>query len=54
MSAPVKWHVTEKGEFCTHFQQTGYTENCTLIQKTQDGAYARVTDGKIRSTFTVR
>jgi len=54
MSAPVKWHVTEKGEFCTHFQQAGYSENCTVVQKSQDGSYARIKDGKVMSTFAVR
>jgi hypothetical protein len=53
-SAPLKWQVNDKGEFCTHVQQAGYVEKCTLVQKAQDGNYARMAGGNVDSTFKVR
>lgn len=50
----MKWQVNDKGESCSHVQQAGYNENCTLVQKTQDGSYAHMEGGNVRSTFKVR
>jgi len=54
INVSLKWQVNDNGLFCTHVLRAGSEETCTSVHKAQDGAYTRVKDGKVVSTFKMR
>lgn len=51
----MKWRIGEKGELCTHRQDFGYDEVCTILRKADGGSFERINkDGQVQSSFTVR